>query len=147
MGANVLSKVFQVSVWHLLKNQEASNPTSTILVFFLTACLPFIWAAFLIYCISFLLSYFGIQSIQSFCIYSEISNIQKGHFLCLWLRGREIFVYIKLGFEKKNRLIQNIVDLRLKNGRATNIGALTDYFSTLIIHSRIFKQIFLKLFF
>lgn len=47
----------------------------------------------------------------------------------------------------KSRLIQNIVDLRLKNGRATNIGALTDYFSTLIIHSRIFKQIFLKLFF
>lgn len=39
-------------------------------------------------------------------------------------------MYIKSGFEKKFRLIENIVDLRLKNGRATNIGALTDYFST-----------------
>lgn len=38
-------------------------------------------------------------------------------------------MYIKSGF-KKIRLIENIVDLRLKNGRATNIGALTDYFST-----------------
>lgn len=47
-GGYVLSKVFQVGlVRHL--NQEASNPTSTVLVFvcfFLTAWLPFIWAAF-----------------------------------------------------------------------------------------------------
>lgn len=130
--------------------QEASNPTSTILVFFLTACLPFIWAAFLIYCISFLLSYFGIiQSIQSFCIYWEISNIQKGHF--------HVFVA-----EREGNHCVYIIRLFLKNGLWFQILLILDFkkkwnshkhwcpfqtISLLIIHSRIFKQIFLKHFF
>lgn len=54
----------------------------------------------LIYCIPFLLSYFGIQSIQSFCIYWEMSNIQKGGFHELVAEREGIIVYIKLGFFK-----------------------------------------------
>lgn len=47
-------------------------------------------------------------------------------------------------------MMQNIVDLRFKKKTVEEPQTLvpfSDYFSTLIIHSRIFKQIFLRLFF
>lgn len=94
--------------------------------------------------------YFGIiQYIQSFCIYWEISDIQKGHFHSSWLRGREIVMYIKLGFLKKIRLwfrILLILDFKITEQPQTLVP-FSENFSTLVIHSRLFKQIFLKLFF
>lgn len=47
-------------------------------------------------------------------------------------------------------MMQNIVDLRFKKKKKKveepqTLVPFSDYFSTLIIHSRIFKQIFLKL--
>lgn len=46
-------------------------------------------------------------------------------------------------------MIQNIVDLRFKKKveEPQTLVPFSDYFSTLIIHSKIFKQIFLNLFF
>lgn len=77
--------------------------------------MPALYLSCLFNLLHILFYYFGIiQSIQSFCIYSEISNIQKGHFLCLWLRGREILVYIKLGLEKNRLRILLILDLKME---------------------------------
>lgn len=108
MGANVPSS-FQVFVWHLLK-QEASNLTSTILVFFFN-CMPTLYlSCLLIYCIPFLLSYFGIvQSIQSFCIYWELIYKKVVFMHCGWEGGKCVY---KIRLFKKLDYHSDSVNLR-----------------------------------
>lgn len=104
----------------------------------------------LIYCIPFLLSYFGIQPIQSFCIYWEIGNIQKSFSWIVAEREGNNCVYkIRLFLKKLDYDSEYwILDLKKKQWKSHKHWCPFQTISLLsFIHSRLFKQIFLKLFF